>query len=83
VLPLSFTDSLRERRDLVARHPERQRIHPRLKPWLSAVGIKKGIKKSFYRVKVLEQVISRVLFPVLVTLYGTMVIHLFPTLLLG
>jgi len=33
--------------------------------------------------KVLEQVVSRVLFPVLVTLYGTMVIHLFPILLLG
>jgi hypothetical protein len=31
----------------------------------------------------LEQVISRVLFPVLVTLYGTMAIYLFPILLLG
>jgi len=45
--------------------------------------VKKAIKKSCYRVKVLEQVISRVLFPVLVTLYGTMVIHLFPLLLMG
>jgi len=44
---------------------------------------KKGIKKSWYRLKVLEQVISRVLFPVSVTLYGTMVIHLFPLLLMG
>jgi len=25
---------------LVARHPDRQRIHPRLKPGLSAVGVK-------------------------------------------
>jgi len=32
---------------------------------------------------VLEQSISRVLFPVSVTLYGTMVIHLAPLLLLG
>jgi len=39
VAPLSFADSLRERRDLVARHPDRQRIHPRPKPWLSAVGV--------------------------------------------
>jgi len=40
VAPLSFADSLRERRDLVSRHPDRQRIHPRLKPGLSAVGVK-------------------------------------------
>jgi len=39
VAPISFADSLRERRDLVARHPDRNRIHPRLKPWLSAVGV--------------------------------------------
>jgi len=39
VAPLSFVNSLRERRDLVARHPDRQRIHPRLKPWLSAIGV--------------------------------------------
>jgi len=45
--------------------------------------VKKGIKKSWYSLRVLEQVISRVLFPVLVTLYGTMVIHLFPLLLMG
>jgi len=45
--------------------------------------VKKGIKKSWYRVRVLEQVISRVLFPVLVALYGTMAIHLFPLLLMG
>jgi len=31
----------------------------------------------------LEQAISRVLFPISVTLYGTMVIHLAPILLLG
>ena len=43
VAPLSFADSLRERRDLVSRHPDRQRIHPRLKPGLSAVGVKKQI----------------------------------------
>jgi hypothetical protein len=24
----------------VARHPDHNRIHPRLKPWLSAVGVK-------------------------------------------
>ncbi|MBW2566697.1 MAG: hypothetical protein JRE24_07415 [Deltaproteobacteria bacterium] len=40
VAPLSFADSLRERRDLVARHPDHNCIHPRLKPWLSAVGAK-------------------------------------------
>jgi hypothetical protein len=40
VAPLSFADSLRERRDLVVRHPDHNRIHPRLKPWLSAVGVK-------------------------------------------
>jgi len=39
VAPLSFADSLSERRDLVARHPDRQRIHPRLKPWLPVVGV--------------------------------------------
>ena len=38
--PLSFADSLREWRDLVVRHPDRHRIHPRLKPWLSVVGVK-------------------------------------------
>jgi hypothetical protein len=40
VAPLSFADSLRERRDSVARHPESDRIHSRLKPCLSAVGVK-------------------------------------------
>ena len=40
VAALSFADLLRERRDLVERHPDRTRIHPRLKPWLSAVGVK-------------------------------------------
>jgi len=35
VAPRSFADSLRERRDLVSRHPDRQRIHPRLKPGLA------------------------------------------------
>jgi hypothetical protein len=40
VAPLSFADSLRERRDLVVRHPDRNRIHPRLKPFLSAAGVK-------------------------------------------
>ena len=40
VAPLSFADSLRERRDLVVRHPDGRRIHPRLKPWRSAVGAK-------------------------------------------
>jgi len=38
--PLGFADSLRERRRLVVRHPDCRRIHPRLKPWLSAVGVK-------------------------------------------
>ncbi|MCD4717936.1 MAG: hypothetical protein K8R45_14500 [Desulfobacterales bacterium] len=37
--PLSSADSLRERRDLLVRHPDRDSIHPRLKPWLSAVGV--------------------------------------------
>ena len=37
VAPLSFADSLRERRDLVVRHPDRKRSG--LKPWLSAVGV--------------------------------------------
>ena len=39
---LNFADSLRERRDLVARHPDRNPDHERsgLKPWLSAVGAK-------------------------------------------
>jgi hypothetical protein len=37
--PLSFADSLREQRDLVARHPDPNRIYPRLKPWLSADGV--------------------------------------------
>jgi hypothetical protein len=42
VAPLSFADSLRERRGLVARHPDRNPDHKRsgLKPWLSAVGVK-------------------------------------------
>jgi len=42
VAPLSFADSLRERRALVARHPDRNPDHKRsgLKPWLSAVGAK-------------------------------------------
>jgi len=41
VAPLSFADSLRERRDLVVRHPDRNPIYPRLKPWLSVGGVKK------------------------------------------
>jgi len=42
VAPISFADSLREQRDLVARHPDRNPDHKRseLKPWLSAVGVK-------------------------------------------
>ena len=42
VAPLSFADSLRERRDLVTRHPGRNPDHKRagLKPWLFAVGAK-------------------------------------------
>jgi hypothetical protein len=39
VSPLGFADSLRERRSLVLRNPDYRRIHPRLKPWLSAVGV--------------------------------------------
>ena len=39
VAPLGSTDSLRELLDLVARHPGHKGIHPRLKPWLSAVGL--------------------------------------------
>jgi len=44
--PLSLADSLRERRDLVARHPDSQRIYPRLKAWLSAVGVNKTNPKK-------------------------------------
>jgi len=40
VAPLGFADSLREWQGLVVRHPDYRRIHPRLKPWLSAVGAK-------------------------------------------
>ena len=38
--PLSFAHSLREQRDLVARHPDHSPAHirPGLKPWRSAVG---------------------------------------------
>jgi len=41
VAPLGFADSLCERRDLVARHPDRNPDHKRsgLKPWLSAVWV--------------------------------------------
>ena len=39
VAPLSFAELLRNRRDLVVRHPALNRIHPRLKPWLSADGV--------------------------------------------
>jgi len=46
VAPLSFADSLRERRGLVVRHPDYRRIHPRLKPWLSAGGAKKVISNT-------------------------------------
>ena len=48
VAPLSFAVLLRERRDLVARHPDRNPDHKTsgLKPWLSAVGVKKGGKKQ-------------------------------------
>ena len=38
VAAISFADSLCERRDLVARHPDHKRSE--LKPWLSAVGVK-------------------------------------------
>jgi len=40
--PLSFADSLRERRDLMAQHPDSNPDHKRsaLKTWLSAVGVK-------------------------------------------
>jgi hypothetical protein len=39
--PLSFADSPRELRDLVARHPGRNPDHKGsgIKPWLSAVGV--------------------------------------------
>jgi len=42
---LSFADSLRERRDLVARHTDRNPDHKRseLKLWLYAVGVKPSI----------------------------------------
>jgi hypothetical protein len=42
VAAISFADSLRKRRDLVARHPDRNPDHKRLelKPWLSAVRVK-------------------------------------------
>jgi len=45
VAPLGFADSRRERRGLVVRHPDYRRIHLRLKPWLSAVGVKDYSKK--------------------------------------
>ncbi len=38
VAPISLADSLHERRDLVARHPDHKMSG--LKPWLSPVGIK-------------------------------------------
>jgi hypothetical protein len=46
VAPINFADSLCERRDLVARHPDRNPDYkrPGLKPWLSAVGTKPFIK---------------------------------------
>ena len=47
VAPLSFAELLRIRRDLVVRHPDFNRIHPRLKPWLSAVGVKKYVDSFF------------------------------------
>jgi hypothetical protein len=37
--PLGIADFLRKRRYLVARHPDRVRFHPELKPWLSVVGV--------------------------------------------
>jgi hypothetical protein len=46
--PLSFADSLREQRDLVARHPDRIRIHPELKPLLSGVGVEPFIFAHFF-----------------------------------
>ena len=51
VAPISFADSLRERRDLVARHPDRNPDHKRseLKPWLSAVGAKPFIYRFMGR----------------------------------
>jgi hypothetical protein len=40
VAPLSLAELLRNRLDLVVRHPALNRIHPWLKPWLSAGGVK-------------------------------------------
>ena len=44
--PLCFAGSLRERRDLVVRHPARPYIHPRPKPWPSASGVEQ-LRLSF------------------------------------
>jgi hypothetical protein len=41
--PHGFSDSLRQWLDLVARCPDRNHIHPRLKPWLCVVKLKTGI----------------------------------------
>ena len=38
VAPLSFANSLRERQDLVVKHPDHKGSG--LKPWLSVVGVK-------------------------------------------
>jgi len=48
VKPLSFADSLRERRDLAARHPDRNPYHKRsgLKPCLSAVVVNEPHTRS-------------------------------------
>jgi hypothetical protein len=55
VEPLSFAGSLRERRDLVTRQPDRNTDHkrPGLKPWLSAVGVKPFI--SYFRGRILNK----------------------------
>jgi len=56
-----FADSLRERWDLVARHPDRNHdlLRSGLKPWLSAVGVKPFIYYSPERLADLTKVKRR------------------------
>jgi hypothetical protein len=45
-VPLSFAELLRNRRDLVVRHPDLNRNHPRLKPWHSGVEVKASVNRN-------------------------------------
>ena len=55
VAPLRIAVSLRKRRDLVARHPDPFRIHPELKPWLSAGGVEPFILHFLERALISQQ----------------------------